>query len=77
MYIVLIPDYWGCGDTVLTAANNARKAGGNRKSKSLPVPRIVYSYDPKETPEAFVDECGQLCWRGKRPAIVERIKEAQ
>jgi hypothetical protein len=73
MYIVMIPNHWGRGATPLDAANKARQQAGKRPSKSLPVPRLVFSYDPAVTPLARVDEMGSLCWLGVRPTQVEKV----
>jgi len=74
LYIVMIPNAWGRGETPTEAANVARKEAGKRRSKSMPVPRIVFQYDPAKTTEAYVDEYGALCWLGERPSTVERVK---
>ena len=72
-FIVMMQNYWGRGDSPIEAANVARKQGGKKPAKRLPKPCLVFSYDPAETPQAYVNEMGYLCWEGKRPAEVERV----
>jgi len=72
-YIVMIPNHWGRGQTPLEAANVARSVAGKRKGMSMPKPRVVFSYDPEKTTEAYVDEMGRLCWMGEKPNTVETV----
>lgn len=72
-FIVMIPNHWGRGRTAIEAANVARSVAGKRKGKTMPKPRIVYSYDPKATPTAYIDDMGALCWKGEKPALVEKV----
>lgn len=75
MHIVIIQNYWGRGETPLQAANAARKVAGKRPAKSMPKPRLVYSYDPAKTTKCYVDDMGALCWLGEKPSLVESVEK--
>jgi hypothetical protein len=73
MYIVMIQNAWGKAESIIEAANIARRQIGRRASQSLPKPRIVFQYDPAKTTKAYVDDMGSLCWFGERPVTIEKV----
>lgn len=72
MFLVMIPFYWGSGETAIKAANKARKYAGERAKKSMPAKRIVFEYDAAKTQDVYVDAYGSLCWMGEEPVMVEK-----
>lgn len=73
MFLVIVANAWGRGESALEAANVARRAKGLRKAKTMPRPRLVYAYEPATTEKCFVDDFGSLCWVGVKPALVEKV----
>jgi hypothetical protein len=66
--LVIVPNYWGKGDSMALAFAEITKVSGSRKL----TPRIVYEFDPEKTPECFVNEVGNMCWSGEMPLLIER-----
>jgi hypothetical protein len=73
MFIVIVPNYWGRGDSLLAASNVARRVQGKKPAKSMPKEYIAYEYDPKVTTKCYVDEMGAICWVGDRPKQVAKV----
>lgn len=69
MYLVVMPYSWGRGSSIAEADANARKAGGHARTT---VRRLVYAYDPKATPEFWVNDMGGISWVGERPRVLSR-----
>jgi hypothetical protein len=67
MYLVVMPNSWGKGETISEAEKKARKEGGYGRKKTK---KIVFMYDPNKTPECNVNEIGSLCWLGDRPSEI-------
>lgn len=73
MLIVVIPNAWGRAETLLQAANIARRQLGKSRGKKLPPQYIAYEYDPAKTPKAYIDDMGALCWEGEKPKEVAKV----
>ncbi len=71
MYLVVMPNSWGRGETLAQARSIARRHGGHRGS----VKWIAFHYDPLTTPEVYIDEMGSLMWRGVKPVRVEHATD--
>lgn len=69
MYLCVVQNYWGRGETITEAKKNARKAGGKLNRY------ILYESDD---PEIFVDEMGYICYdRDKSYKEIERHPAAK
>jgi len=64
-YLVLLlrAQSWAIGETIESAASAARGEGGNKRGEK----RIVFRFDPEQTPKVFIDRWGSLCYEGAPP----------
>ena len=67
-YLVIIPNYWGVGDTIDLAFKQVFKESGSRARSK----RIVFQFDPVKTTKVCIECLGNLSWYGEKPVEVER-----
>lgn len=69
MFLVVGPMCWGKGETPDAAYRKARsfKPSWIKQKPGQKMPHIIYAYDPEKTPEMFVDDMGNVNWRGDNP----------
>lgn len=67
-YLVVMPNSWGKGDSIAEAERNARKAGNHGRKK---LKRIAFSFDPEKTEECYINDWGNICWKGDKPQRID------
>ena len=67
-YLVMMPNSWGVGDSVAEADKKAREHGRHGRKK---VKRLCWKYNSSKTPEVYINDWGNLCWKGDRPERIE------
>jgi len=72
MFLAMVKYGWGMGDSPEAALRKAASVTGMLLSDARKK-YLMWKYDPVNTPEAYIDDVGSLCWKGERPREVERV----